>query len=77
MHSSADSSGYHAAAADDARQRQRDPELPPIAADRDCRALVAQHYFGNARRQDADAVLAGIVSLDDCDAWACSNAVLR
>src|SRR5580692_5118532 len=57
----------YAGAADDARQRQRDAERRLVAADRDRRALVTQHHFGNARRYDADAVLAGIVPLDDGD----------
>src|SRR5262249_49055054 len=57
----------HTVPADDARQRQRDPELLLIAADRNHRALVIEHHLGDTGRYDPDAVLAGIVALDDGD----------
>src|SRR6516162_9879366 len=56
-----------AAAADDARQGQRDAKPLLIAADRNDRALVVEHHLGDPGRYDADAVLAGIMALDDGD----------
>ena len=56
-----------AGAADDARQRQRDAKLLLVAADRNDRALVIEHHLGDAGRDDADSVLAGIMPLDDAD----------
>src|SRR5215467_1902230 len=53
-----------AAAADDARQGQRDAKLLLIAADRNDRALVIEHHLGDAGRYDADAVLARVMALD-------------
>src|SRR5262245_25316159 len=57
----------HAAAADDARQGQRDAKLLLIAADRNDRALVIEHHLGDTGRYDADSVLASIMALDDGD----------
>src|SRR5262249_6374549 len=57
----------HAAAADDARQGQRDSKLLLIAADRNDRAFVIEHHLGDAGRYDADSVLASIMALDDAD----------
>src|SRR5215471_7596755 len=57
----------HAAAADDARQGQRDAKLLLIAADRNDRAFVIEHYLGDTGRYDADSVLASIMAFDDGD----------
>src|SRR5262249_33319355 len=57
----------HAAAADDARQGQRDAKLLLIAADRNDRVLVIEHHLGDPGRYDADSELAGIMALDDAD----------
>src|SRR4029077_5078529 len=54
-------------AADAARQRQRNAKLLLVAADRNDRALVIEHHLGDAGRDDADSVLAGIMPLDDAD----------
>src|SRR5262245_62269266 len=57
----------HAAAADDARQGQRNSKLLLIAADRNDRAFVIEHHLGDTGRYDADSVLASIMALDDAD----------
>src|SRR5262249_15097228 len=57
----------HALAADNAWQRQGHSKLRLVTSDRDDRALVAQHHLGDTRRYDADAGLADIMALDDCD----------
>src|SRR3984957_16625817 len=57
----------HSGMADDAWQRQRDTKFTLVAADRNCRAFITQHDFGDPRRHNANAVLAGVVTLDDRD----------
>src|SRR4030081_707928 len=57
----------HTASADHARQRQGDAVALLIAGDREDRALVAQDRFRQPGADDPDAVLAGIVALDDGD----------
>src|SRR5262249_34349605 len=57
----------HAAAADDARQGQRDSKLLLIAADRNARASFIDPILGNGARCDAFSVLPSIMPLDDAD----------
>ena len=56
-----------AAATDDARQGEGHPKLRLQAADGDHGVLIVEHHFGNARRYNADAVLARIMAFDNCD----------
>src|SRR5215469_17148385 len=56
-----------AVAIEDARQGQRDAVARLVRADRDDAPLVAQNDFGDARRHDANAMLAGADALDDRD----------
>jgi hypothetical protein len=58
---------YRAGATDESWQRQRDAKCGVAAADRNCHALVAQYHLGNSCRRYADAILTGVVTLDDRD----------
>jgi hypothetical protein len=57
----------HAGSTYDAGQRQGDTELALIRADRDSASLVAQDHFSNPSRDDTDAILAGVVALNNGD----------
>jgi len=56
-----------AATAHDTRQRQCHPKPVLQTANWDYGVLIVEHNFGDARRYDSDAVLAGVMALDDGD----------
>src|SRR5262245_31580334 len=58
---------HRAGATNESRQRERDAKCGVVAADRNRRALVAQYHLGNPCRRYADAILTGVVTLDDRD----------
>ena len=56
-----------AGVADDRGKRDRDAVVGVVRADRQHDLLVAENRFGDPRRYDADAELAGVVAFDDRD----------